>query len=180
LLCDGVGSVAQALCWAIHPLSIQISGKLHRPFRLELSVYGKIDRSSNRERSGTACSEEDEMNDLSATFSNNPATAILCFSSTVFLLIYLTGFILLQRWSRLSGPTTPVIHRHIISGLGAALAAMGFGFWLYAAHVATASAEGQTGATTSMSAQELHQSVKIKSLPVQRFEDQTMVFPNRD
>jgi hypothetical protein len=118
------------------------------------------------------------MNILSAIFGSDPA-AELCVGSLVFLLIYLAGFVLFQRWSRISRPT-PVIHRHIISGLSAALAAMGVGFWLHSANVTTASAEGQIRTPTSISPQELHQSIKMKSLPAQTFEDHTVVFPTRD
>jgi hypothetical protein len=91
----------------------------------------------------------------------------------------LAGFVLFQKWSRISRPT-PVIHRHIISGLSAALAAMGVGFWLHSANVMTAAAEAQIRVPTSISPQELHQSIKMKSLPAQTFEDHTVVFPNRD
>jgi hypothetical protein len=118
------------------------------------------------------------MNELSAIFDNDLTTAIFCFSSIAFLLLYVAGFILLQRWSRTSGRIS-AIHRHVISGLGATLMAMGVGFGLHAANVAMASARGQPGTTTSISPQELHHSIG-KSLPVQKFEDQTFVFPNRD
>ena len=117
------------------------------------------------------------MNNLSALFSSDPTMDMLCFSSIVFLLIYLAGFVLFQSWSRISAPT-PVIHRHIISGLSAALAAMGVGIWLHSADVATASAKEQAGAL--ISPHELHHSDKMKSMPVQTFEDQTVVFPNRE
>jgi hypothetical protein len=121
---------------------------------------------------------EDEMNELSVIFDSDLTTAVFCFSSIAFLLLYVAGFILLQRWSRTSGRIS-AIHRHVISGLGATLVAMGMGFGLHAANVAMASARGQLGATTSISLQELHRSIE-KSLPVQKFEDQTFVFPNRD
>src|SRR6266436_9548097 len=118
------------------------------------------------------------MNELSVIFDSDLITAIFCFSSIAFLLLYVAGFILLQRWSRTSGRIS-AIHRHVISGLGATLVAMGMGFGLHAANVAMASARAQLGATTSISLQELHRSIR-KSLPVQKFEDQTYVFPNRD
>src|SRR3984893_656328 len=121
---------------------------------------------------------ENEMNILSAIFGSDPAAEI-CVGSLVFLVIYLVGFVLFQRWSRISRPT-PVIHRHIISGLSAALAALGVGSWLHSANVTTASAEGQIRVPTSISPQELHQSIKMKSLPAQTFEDHTLVFPNHD
>jgi hypothetical protein len=118
------------------------------------------------------------MNELSVIFDSDLTTAIFCFSSIAFLLLYVAGFILLQRWTRRSGRIS-AIHRHIISGLGATLVAMGMGFGLHAANVAMASARGQPEATTSISPRELHHSIG-KSLPVQKFEDQTFVFPNRD
>jgi len=118
------------------------------------------------------------MNELPAIFDNDLTTAIFCFSSIAFLLLYVAGFILLQRWSRTSGRIS-AIHRHVISGLGAALAAMGAGFWLHSANIATASAKGQSGVATSISPQELHHSIG-KSLPVQQFEDQTVIFSNRE
>ena len=115
---------------------------------------------------------------LSALFRSDPAAEI-CFGSIVFLLIYLAGFLLFQKWSRISA-RVPVLHRHLIPGLSAALAATAVGFWLHAANTATASARGQMEAATPMSAQELHHSVKAKSLPIQRFTDHTLVFPNPD
>jgi hypothetical protein len=114
------------------------------------------------------------MNSLSAMFGSNPAAEI-CFGSIVFLSIYLVGFVFLQKWSRLSG-RIPVLHRHLIPGLGAAFAATGVGFWLHAANVAMASAEA-TDAVNAMPVQELHHSVK--SMPIQTFEDQSLVFPGR-
>jgi hypothetical protein len=116
------------------------------------------------------------VNLLSAMFGSD-ATAEMCVGSLVFLLMYLAGFVLFRKWSRISRPT-PVIHRHIISGLGAALAAMSVGVWLHAANVAPASAEGQTG--SAVTPQELHGSVKMKSMPVQTFEDQSFVYSGRN
>jgi len=115
------------------------------------------------------------MNILSAIFGGGAAAAI-CIGLLVFLLVYLAGFVLFQRWSL---RRVPISHRHLIPGLGAALAATGVGFWLHAADVATASAEAQTGRTSSMSPHELLGSTKMKALPVQILEDQTLVFPNR-
>ena len=116
------------------------------------------------------------MNILSAIFGSDPAAEI-CVGSLVFLFIYLAGFVLFQRWGRISRPT-PVIHRHIISGLSAALAAVGVVFWLYAANGATASAKGQTG--SAVAPQELHGSVETRSMPVLRFEDQSVIYPGRN
>jgi hypothetical protein len=70
------------------------------------------------------------MNELSVIFDSDLTTAIFCFSSIAFLLLYVAGFILLQRWTRMSGRIS-AIHRHIISGLGATLVAMGIGFGLH-------------------------------------------------
>jgi uncharacterized membrane protein (DUF485 family) len=119
------------------------------------------------------------MNELFVIFGSDLTTEILCFSSIVFLLLYVASFVLLQRWSRTWG-RTPAIHRHVISGLGAALTAMGVGFGLHSTNVTIASARGHSGATTSISPQELHRSIGMKSLTVKRFEDQTFVFPNQD
>ena len=128
---------------------------------------------------GTAhAPREDEMNALSVIFDSDLTTAILCFSSIAFLLLYVAGFTLLQRWSRTSGRIS-AIRRHVISSLGATVVAMGVGFGLHSANVTMASARGQPGATTSISPQELHHSIG-KLLPVQKFEDQTFLFPNRD
>jgi hypothetical protein len=120
---------------------------------------------------------EDEMNELSMIFDGDLTTENFYFSLIVFLLLYVAGFVLLQRWSRTFG--TSAIHRHVISGLGAALVTMGFGFALHSANVTMASVRGQSGATTSISPQELHRAIG-KSLPVQKFEDQTFVFTNQD
>ena len=116
------------------------------------------------------------MDILSATFGSAGA-AETCVGVFVFLLIYLAGFALFQNWSRISMPT-PVVHRHIISGLSAALAALGVVFWLYAANGATASAKGQTGA--AVAPQELHGAVKTGAMPVLRFEDQSVIYPGRN
>jgi hypothetical protein len=116
------------------------------------------------------------MDILSATFGSD-AAAEICVGAVVFLFIYLAGFVLFQKWRRISMPT-PVVHRHIISGLSAALAAMGVVFWLHAANGATASAKGQTGA--AVSPQELRGSVETKSMPVLRFEDQSVIYPGRN
>jgi hypothetical protein len=116
------------------------------------------------------------MGIMSATFGSG-AAAEIWVGALVFLLMYLAGFVLFQKWSRISVPT-PVVHRHIISGLSAALAAVGVAFWLYAANGATASAKGQTGA--AVTPQELRGSVETKSMPVLRFEDQSVIYPGRN
>jgi len=67
----------------------------------------------------------------------------------------------------------------VISGLGAALAAVAVGFGLHAANVTIASARTQSGTVHSISLRELHRSVDMKALPVQHFEDQTFIFPTR-
>ena len=116
------------------------------------------------------------MNIMSATFGSD-AAAEIWVGAFVFLLMYLTGFVLFQKWRRISKPT-PVVHRHIISGLSAALAAMGVVFWLYAANGATASAKGQTG--SAVAPQELLGSVETRMMPVLRFEDQSVIYPGRN
>jgi len=113
------------------------------------------------------------MNILYTALGSGSAAEI-GFGAIVFLLIYLAGFVLFQRWSRLSR-RMPVFHRHLIPGLGAALAAAAVGFWLHSADVTTASAEGQ--APASVSTQELHQSIRMKPVPVHTFEDHSLVFP---
>ena len=49
------------------------------------------------------------MDILSTTFGND-AVAEICVGALVFLLMYLTGFVLFQKWRRISMPT-PVVHR---------------------------------------------------------------------
>jgi hypothetical protein len=120
---------------------------------------------------------EDEMNEFSEIFSGDLTVEILCVSSIVLLLLYGAGFDLLRRWKR-TALRMPAVQRHVISGLGAALVAMAVGFGLHAANVTIASARTQSGAMNSISPQELHRSVEMKSLPVQHFEDQTFVFPS--
>jgi hypothetical protein len=112
------------------------------------------------------------MNVVSALFGDSAST--ICVGSLVFLLLYVTGFVVLQRWNGISG-RMPVFHRHLIPGLGAALAATAVGFWFHSTDVTKASAEGQ--APTTISPLQVHDSIKAKSLPVQRFEDHTLVFP---
>jgi hypothetical protein len=67
-----------------------------------------------------------------------------------------------------------LVPKHIISGLGAALAAVVAAFWLYAASGAT-SAKGQTGSAIPL--QDLQGSLRAESMPVQRFEDQSVIYP---
>jgi hypothetical protein len=120
---------------------------------------------------------EDDMNGLSDIFRSDAGTEIFCFSSIVFLLVYAAGFFSLQRWSRTVG-RTPAVRRHFISGLGAAVAAMGIGFALHAANVTIASAKAQGGPAATISPRQLHRAIEMKALPVQEIEDRTFVFPN--
>ena len=112
---------------------------------------------------------------LSAMFGSDPAAEI-CVGSLVFLLIYLVGFVLFQNWSRISRPT-PVIHRHIISGLSAALVALSVVFWLHATNTAAASANAQSGGV--IAPPELHGSVNMNALPVHTIEDQSLIYPRQ-
>jgi anti-sigma factor RsiW len=97
-------------------------------------------------------------------------------AALVFLLGYLVGFVLFQKWPRIATPT-PVAHRHIISGLSAALVAVIVGFGLHAADGATAAAkeqgqgQGQGGPVV----------VALQApLPVQVMEDYSVIYPGRD
>jgi hypothetical protein len=101
-------------------------------------------------------------------FRSSLITEIFCFSSVVFLLAY-AGFVLLERWK------SP-LHRHVVSAIGATLAAVVVGLVVYTANATLASARGQAGTEDSISPLELHRSISSKSLPVQQFEDQTFVF----
>jgi hypothetical protein len=121
---------------------------------------------------------EDGMNEFSEIFGSDLTVEILCVSSILLLLLYGVGVSLLQRW-KTTAQWIPAIQRHGISALGAALVAMAVGFGLHAANVTIASARTQSGAVNSISPQDLHRSVDMKSLPVQHFEDQTFVFPSR-
>jgi hypothetical protein len=90
-------------------------------------------------------------------------------AALVFLLGYLVGFVLFQKWPRIATPT-PVVHRHIISGLSAALVAVIVGFGLHAADGATAAAkeQGQGGPVV----------VALQApLPVQVMEDYSVIYP---
>jgi hypothetical protein len=93
-------------------------------------------------------------------------------AALVFLLSYLVGFVLFQKWSRIAMPT-PVVHRHIISGLGAALAAVIVGFGLHAADGAAAAAKGQGQSGLVVVALQA-------PLPVQVMEDYSVIYPGRD
>jgi hypothetical protein len=115
-----------------------------------------------------------EMNEL---FFRGDLTENVCSSLIIFLLLYVASFVLLRRWSRTFG--TSAIPLHVISSLGAALLTMGVGFGLHSANVSMASVRGQSGVTTSIAPLELHRAI-AKSLPVQKLEDQTLVFPSRD
>src|SRR5258708_14786535 len=115
------------------------------------------------------------MDILSAMLGN--AAAEISVGALVFLSMYVAGVVLFQKWSRISVPT-PVVHRHIIPGLSAALAAVGVVFWLYAANGATASAKGQTG--SAVAPEDFLGSGTTKSVPVLRFEDQSVIYPGRN
>jgi hypothetical protein len=91
-------------------------------------------------------------------------------AALVFLLSYLAGFVLFQKWPRIAAPT-PVVHRHIISGLSAALVAVVAGFWLHAAG-ATAVAKEQGQASVVVVA-------LPASLPDQVIEDYSVIYPGR-
>ena len=116
------------------------------------------------------------MNEFSEIFGTDLTVEILGVSAILLLLLYGTGVSLLQRW-KTTAQWIPAIQRHVISGLGAALVAVPVGFALHAANVTIASARAQSGTVNSISLQELHRSVDMKSLQVEHFEDQTFVFP---
>ena len=92
-------------------------------------------------------------------------------AALVFLLTYLAGFILFQTWPRIAAPT-PVVHRHIISGLSAALVAVVARFWLHAAGGGTATAKEQGKGGVVVVA-------LPASLPDQVIEDRSVIFPGR-
>jgi len=117
------------------------------------------------------------MNEFSEIFGTDLTVEILGVSSILLLLLYGAGVSLLQRW-KTTAEWIPAMQRHLISGLGAALVAVAVGFGLHAANVTIASARTQSAAVNSISLQELHRFVDMKSLPVQHFEDQTFVFPS--
>jgi hypothetical protein len=121
---------------------------------------------------------EDGMNEFSEIFGTDLTVEILGVSSILLLLLYGAGVSLLQRW-KTTAQWIPAVQRHVISGLGAALVAVAVGLGLHAANVTIASARTQSGTVNSISPQDLHRSVDMKSLPVQHFEDQTFVFPSR-
>jgi hypothetical protein len=111
------------------------------------------------------------MFQFSATFLGDLNVEIFCLSAVVFLLAY-AGFVLLERWK------SPM-HRHVVSAIGAALAAIVVGLVVYTAKATFASARGHAGTADLISPLELHRSISSKSLPVQQIEDQTFVFsPN--
>jgi hypothetical protein len=119
------------------------------------------------------------MEELSEIFGSDLTTAVFCLSSTVFLLLYAAGFFLSRTWNSAAGRAS-LIRRSVISGLGAALVAMAVAFGLHSASVTMTSATQQTEIAISVSPQELSRSGATKSLPVQKFEDFTFVFSNRD
>jgi hypothetical protein len=110
------------------------------------------------------------MIEFSEIFNGDLTTEIFCFSSVVFLLTY-AGFVLLERWK------SP-IHWHVVSAIGAALAAIVAGLGLYATDVTMASARAQAAAANLISPRELHRSIDMKAIRVQEIEDLTWVFPN--
>jgi hypothetical protein len=113
------------------------------------------------------------MNRFPEILSTDLTATIFFFSSMTFLLLYVVGSIVLRKWSRIAERTS-AIHRHFISGFGAALVATVVGFGLHAANVTMASARGQSAV---ISPQQLHRSIDMKALPVQEIDDQTFVFP---
>jgi hypothetical protein len=100
---------------------------------------------------------------------------IFCFSAITFFLLYATAFLFLDKWAPTNAPV-PMFYRHVISGIGAGVAAVAVGFVLHAVNVTTASARGET----ALSPLELHRAVGTKQLPVMEIEDRTLVFPNRE
>jgi uncharacterized membrane protein len=114
------------------------------------------------------------MNRFSEILSTDLTTTNFCFSTMTFLLLYVVGFIALRKWGPIAERTS-AIHRHFISGFGAALVAAALGFGLHAANVTMASAKGQSEAT--ISPQQIHRSMEMKTMQVQEIDDQTFVFP---
>jgi hypothetical protein len=102
-------------------------------------------------------------------FSTDLPVGIFCLSSLTFLSLYAAAFVFMQKW----GLATR-LYRHLISGAGAALAAVAVGFMLHATGVTTASATGET----SLSPLELHGAVGTKQLRPIEIDDRTFVFPN--
>jgi hypothetical protein len=131
-----------------------------------MAVWALMEALRDRDRPN---SKEDEMIQFSTTFLGDLNMEIFCLAAVVFLLAY-AGFVLLERWN------SPM-HRHVVSAIGAALAAIVMGLVVYTANATFAAARGQAGTTDSISPLELHRSLGSKSLPVQQIEDQTFVFP---
>ena len=123
------------------------------------------------------------MDELSAIFANDLTAAVFCIGSTAFLLLYAAGLVLSWRWNRSAGRAS-LIRRYVILGLGAAfaaiLAATGVASGVHSANVTMTSAAQQTGTAISISPQEPSRSGGMRLSPVQKFEDYTFVFSNRD
>jgi hypothetical protein len=110
----------------------------------------------------------DEMNGFYLIFTSDVTAAVFCFSAATILLSA-TAFLPKRAGAPMS------IRRHIVSGFGFAFAALGIGFALHAMSVTT-SAAGQSGPAASILPLELQRSIGTKSLPVQEFDNQAVVF----
>jgi hypothetical protein len=119
----------------------------------------------------TQATKEDEMIEFFDPFSADLPVGIFCLSSLTFLLLYAAAFVFMQKW----GLATR-LYRHVISGAGAALAALAVAFMLHATVGTSASAtEGN-----SLSPLELHRAVGTKQLRPMEIDDRTFVYPNRE
>lgn len=104
------------------------------------------------------------MDEFAEIFSSELATRVYLIVSLLFVLLYVVGLLLLRG---LPSPRNrrPIISQHVVSGLGAALAAGAIGFGLYSATISkTVVARVQSAVT--ISPEELQRQIELNTLPV--------------
>lgn len=108
------------------------------------------------------------MSGFNLIFASDVTVALFCLSAAGILLS-VTTFL-----PKHTGAPTSV-RRHVVSGFCFVFAALGIGFALHAMNVST-SAAGQSGPAASISPQELQRFIGTESLPIQKFDNQAVVF----
>jgi hypothetical protein len=103
-------------------------------------------------------------------------STIFFLTLSVFALLYSTAFLSLKKWS--NTVRTATLH-HLICGIAAGVAAVGIGFALHAANIVAASAKVGFATVFTISPHELHRAADMRSMPVQTFEDHSLVFPKQ-
>jgi len=109
------------------------------------------------------------MDEFAEIISSELVTRVYLIVSLVFVLIYVAGFLLLRGWAH-SRKQKPIISRHAVPGLAAALVAGAIGFGLHPAIISKTAIAGVQSAVT-ISPEELQRQIDMNTLPVLRVDN---------